>query len=443
MITPVYTRSDYQKLLPPLSTTEYEKLKESIKKEGRLLVPIIINQDNVILDGHHRFMACKELGIKIQFNKQDFTGRPLEEKQYVIDVNLIHRQLNEFQKVELGFASEGIENVKARQREQSTLPKKGEKGFKHAALQPVLSSAEDTIKNQLPQQQNESHKIGRVSHIIASKIGLSHSTYERGRSIILKGTEEQKEKLRKGHTSITREYNRIKQKEKQDHLIKQSKKAITSEVNVEKNSAFKLYQNDLQSIGSDMIADNSVDLIFTHPRYNNEQLALYGPLGRLAFRVLRDGGSLVTYAENFALPQIFEYLKNSGLRYWCQIAVKNTSGCTQQRHVYVMFQPFLWFIKGNIFKGFNYLENFIESQPVDWALQEWQQSTVEAKYVISTLTFENGVVLDPIMYMGNTGIAAMNQGRRFIGIEQDPDLFNIAKARIELANHHYSSTHNK
>lgn len=40
------------------------------------------------------------------------------------------------------------------------------------------------------------------------------------------------------------------------------------------------------------------------------------------------------------------------------------------------------------------------------------------------------VVLDPFMGSGTTGVACLNTGRRFIGIELDPYYFEIAKARI-------------
>ena len=40
-------------------------------------------------------------------------------------------------------------------------------------------------------------------------------------------------------------------------------------------------------------------------------------------------------------------------------------------------------------------------------------------------------VLDPFMGSGTTGVACLNTGRRFIGIEIDPTYFEIAKKRIE------------
>jgi hypothetical protein len=59
--------------MPPAS--EYERLKRSIKEEGGLLVPVVLNQDNVVLDGHHRLQACAELDIHASCLKKDFRAK--------------------------------------------------------------------------------------------------------------------------------------------------------------------------------------------------------------------------------------------------------------------------------------------------------------------------------------------------------------------------------
>jgi site-specific DNA-methyltransferase (adenine-specific) len=48
-----------------------------------------------------------------------------------------------------------------------------------------------------------------------------------------------------------------------------------------------------------------------------------------------------------------------------------------------------------------------------------------------TKTPTGGIVLDPFMGSGTTGIAAHLTGREFIGIEQNEEYFEIAKRRIE------------
>ena len=45
----------------------------------------------------------------------------------------------------------------------------------------------------------------------------------------------------------------------------------------------------------------------------------------------------------------------------------------------------------------------------------------------------DGLILDPFMGSGTTGVAAMNLGRSFIGIEREPKYFDIACRRIEDA----------
>jgi site-specific DNA-methyltransferase (adenine-specific) len=52
------------------------------------------------------------------------------------------------------------------------------------------------------------------------------------------------------------------------------------------------------------------------------------------------------------------------------------------------------------------------------------------RYLCRLVTQPGGTVLDPFMGSGSTGKAAMAEGFRFVGIERDPEYFNIAKARV-------------
>lgn len=55
------------------------------------------------------------------------------------------------------------------------------------------------------------------------------------------------------------------------------------------------------------------------------------------------------------------------------------------------------------------------------------------RYLCRLVTPPNGVILDPFMGSGSTGKAAILEGFRFIGIEQSPEYFAIARARINSA----------
>ncbi len=53
--------------------------------------------------------------------------------------------------------------------------------------------------------------------------------------------------------------------------------------------------------------------------------------------------------------------------------------------------------------------------------------------LIAVVTREGARVLDPFMGSGSTGIACINTGRAFIGIEKDADYYRTAKERIDKA----------
>lgn len=55
------------------------------------------------------------------------------------------------------------------------------------------------------------------------------------------------------------------------------------------------------------------------------------------------------------------------------------------------------------------------------------------EYLINTYTNSSDVVLDFTIGSGTTGIACANTGRRFIGIEMDADIFQVATDRINGA----------
>ena len=52
-------------------------------------------------------------------------------------------------------------------------------------------------------------------------------------------------------------------------------------------------------------------------------------------------------------------------------------------------------------------------------------------YLCRLITPENGIILDPFMGSGSTGIASQLEGFRFVGMEMDEEYFKIATKRIE------------
>lgn len=74
-------------------------------------------------------------------------------------------------------------------------------------------------------------------------------------------------------------------------------------------------------------------------------------------------------------------------------------------------------------------------------LHPTQKPIALLEYLIKTYTNPGETVLDPTMGSGSTGVAAVNTGRNFVGMELDAGYFDIAQTRIEEARrNHYAET---
>lgn len=62
-----------------------------------------------------------------------------------------------------------------------------------------------------------------------------------------------------------------------------------------------------------------------------------------------------------------------------------------------------------------------------------QKPVALLEYLVKTYTNKGDTVLDNTMGSGSTGVACVNTGRDFIGIELDNNYFNIARQRIDDA----------
>jgi len=186
---------EYEKMLPKMSEEEFAELKASIEAEGQHY-SIIANEDLEVLDGHHRFRACTELGIEPDFEVRKFEDKLLE-KKFVIEANLRRRHLNNFQLVELAVPLLEIEKELAKKRQTQ-----GGKNGRDLQLGLAPDDAKPEFK-------------AKATEVVAKKAGVSTRTFERGKRILEKASEEDKQKLREGKTSIAKVYREIVAPEKE------------------------------------------------------------------------------------------------------------------------------------------------------------------------------------------------------------------------------------
>lgn len=162
--------------LPPLSTSEYEALRESIKRDG-FLYPVIQSAGPAmmgeIVDGFNRLRIGQELGLEVPRTSRLFASEA-EFRLAQIDANLQRRQLTVPQRVILGMAREPWEKRLAKQR------------------QGVAGEQPGSVK--------------RATSATAEAVGLKRDTYEHGKFVVEKAPAEIRKQFLAGGMSVDRAY---------------------------------------------------------------------------------------------------------------------------------------------------------------------------------------------------------------------------------------------
>lgn len=189
---------ELRSLIPPLTVEERTQLEENIKRDG-CRDPLVL-WDDVLIDGHNRFEICTNLSLPFQTKEIVLESRD-EAKSWIIRNQFGRRNLQPFQRAELALklepliAAKAAENIRAAQNNDSA-----------SAFQ-------------------KSDKQVHTAKEVAKIAGLSHDTIHKAKVIVDKATEEVKEKLRAGETSIDREYQQIKKAERKEQVVEEIKAA--------------------------------------------------------------------------------------------------------------------------------------------------------------------------------------------------------------------------
>ena len=204
-----------------------------------------------------------------------------------------------------------------------------------------------------------------------------------------------------------------------------------------------------------------VDLILTDPPYdppddNPEQTYMRGLSGiqkkvvaKQYARILKWTGSVFTFCGYTDMFKWYELFKMHGMIF-CRHLVWCYSNCTSMRFTGVRrfksaFDEILWFARSRDWyfdtSGNVELNWFNEPSFVGW--RRSAEDNPEEKIgvtpkplkilrtAVKRLSPKKGVVLDPFMGLGSSGIASLQLGRKFIGFEIRKDVFKLAVERIK------------
>lgn len=202
------------------------------------------------------------------------------------------------------------------------------------------------------------------------------------------------------------------------------------------------------------------------------------------FRLLKPGASCLIFAGRRYAHRCITAMENSGFTFKDMLAWEKNKAPQRAQHISEVykrrkdyesaekwdgwrvanpkpiFEPILWFQKPYKIGGTladNILENGVgawneesfliynkeeygncisnlvkvDYEKTDSGLHPTQKPAHLMEFLVSLVTKEEQVVLDPFMGSGTTGVACRILNRDFIGIEANEDYYNIAKNRIK------------
>lgn len=423
MMPTLQINEEYRRLVRPLTAEEYDNLKADIQKVGTIYIPIVINKEGSILDGHHRYLIAEELSIpwnQIPIKEVDFKDK-LDEKEYVIKANLNRRQLSI---VDKAFLANELHKIELERKSMSSQNKMG------------TPRKRKQIRDPTKKKPRAERRKKETTHKSATQHGISETTLRKYQAVQDSEHEDLKTRLDRKDISIDKAHKTLAIRKRTAQLLQDAVDTISNNSNNNQNdeSTPLLIHGDFKDVQRS-IESESIELIFTDPPYLFEAaISYYEGLASLADRVLKPGGSLVSFVPQPPMGHVFEAIKKGApsLKYWWMLAVLHSGRHSRMYdpQIAVQWKPLLWYVKGKERNTKEWVHDLIESTPPDKTLHEWAQSSKEAEYLISKTTKPRDIVLDPFMGSGTTGMAALMLDRKFIGIEIDADKFALAKARL-------------
>lgn len=226
----------------------------------------------------------------------------------------------------------------------------------------------------------------------------------------------------------------------------------------------ELILGDATAIVKEYIARGfKVDAVITDPPYNiskdNNLSTLKGKRQGVDFghwdnnfdvcgwisdytKIIKDDGCIIIFCSYLYISFVIEELKNNGIDVKDVLIWKKKNPMPRNiNRRYVQDMEFaIWGVKKNAKWTFNkpedkpYLRSVFETPTVsgnERTNHPTQKSLELIREIIKIHTNPDDTILDPFMGSGTTGVAALAEGRKFIGIEVDSDYFELSRQRIK------------
>jgi len=226
----------------------------------------------------------------------------------------------------------------------------------------------------------------------------------------------------------------------------------------------------------EQLDDGSVDLILTDPPYNLGKFMkdratnlkrmrsnYFGAAGwddlefsdwansmdeffAEASRIIRKGGSMIVFMAIIKVETIIQLATKHGFYYKTTGIWHKTNPMPRNMNLHFINSTEAWvyFTYGTKTGTFNNagkaVHDFFETSVTPagertFGKHPTQKPVLLLSQMVNLLSNEGDVVFDPFMGSGSTGVAAVSNGRSFIGSEINSEYCDISRARLERVNH--------
>jgi site-specific DNA-methyltransferase (adenine-specific) len=433
-------------------------LVESIKKY-EMRQPLKATKGNVIIDGHRRWRAAKELvwdSVPVEY--LDKFASDEEETTAILLYNQQRVKTNE-QRVHEANEWLEIESAQAEKRQKS-----GQR----------LDLGDNSRKGK---------ESGRAKDIVAKRAGIgTHKPFEDGRKAVnhiealetankLMAAKGLRKELNHSYFAGAKAAKKLVENPEETIKLLEligaenaknwndafGKKFMLDMAKIPKDlptaaQRYKLHCGDILEVG-EKISDELLsarnltvmtDIPYVSTKYGNGNGDKWEEATRkvaeFADRYLPEKGSLILMTGHYWLDGIMrifdEYPELSYYWIYC-VYMPGQSRMSSQRHMSIQWKPMLHFVKRSATNGkgprHKLISDVIKSEPLKWdeRVDEWQQSSVPFAKLTECLTRPGDTICDPMMGSGTTGVVALQDNRKFIGIDIDKNRFKLAQKRLQ------------
>ena len=193
-----------------------------------------------------------------------------------------------------------------------------------------------------------------------------------------------------------------------------------------------IYTGDARELAK-TIPDESVDLIFTDPIYQN--IDDYRWLAETAARVLKGGRACLAWNSIERINETMQAMSDY-LQYRWQFVSIRPSGYKSRyamKNVFSNWKSLLWFAENKTFP-IRPMSDVSYSSDNRWrGMKLWGKTMVSTAQWLVKFTDAPDIVLDPFTGGGTVPAVCKMFGRRYLAFEIDPDVAETARERVRNA----------